>query len=589
MALTALWMLSFSLTQNKTKILDDAYITYIYARNLAEGAGLRYNALDPNPTEGSTSLLHVLLTAGGLRLGFTPLAFTRIISVLALAAAFFTLAIVWWRKMGLRLHVSAFVASTLFALTVAMPETIWHIASGLETVIYFSALLMFGLWAQVVVEHAPKGRRLYGAIGAGLFLVLGLLRPDGLVFAGLTIVMMALWVGIRMGRGALMNLVIGLAPAALATLFLIFLILLWKYYYFGSLLPNAYWVKSNNHVYGKGGTGLPGLKPVFDYVAMRMIPLAIIIAIMAVARHRYGTSRASFPWYLVVSALLLVGAYTLTIHETADGFRYTYPYGAMLLLALGWVLAGALGGEMKEGIMTGAIVLAAFVPFLMIARDDPAMKELTRELKGRSPVLLDWVDHVPDRGVLVDTALDLKATGLGQNATVLLSAAGIVPWFSRFQAVDWIGLNDGYLSGQTERSIDDVWAHIDSRKPDVVVDFLPPASPGATSYRDDPAFKSPAIQNTLNGRGTELFRWWDRDRISQMLWREMAWIRDNAAFAACYNMKSDWVIFVYVRKDSPHARRILDTLAGSTRTGCERDDFDSIYYTDPRPGGAILQ
>src|SRR5438105_2649940 len=51
--------------------IDDAYITFRYARNLAEGVGLVYN-----PGEwvlGTTSPLWAILLAGGYRLGATDL------------------------------------------------------------------------------------------------------------------------------------------------------------------------------------------------------------------------------------------------------------------------------------------------------------------------------------------------------------------------------------------------------------------------------------------------------------------------------------------------------------------------------------
>src|SRR4030081_2329551 len=51
--------------------IDDAYITFRYARNLAEGLGLVYN-----PGEwvlGTTAPLWAVLLAGGYKLGFTDL------------------------------------------------------------------------------------------------------------------------------------------------------------------------------------------------------------------------------------------------------------------------------------------------------------------------------------------------------------------------------------------------------------------------------------------------------------------------------------------------------------------------------------
>lgn len=48
--------------------LDDAFISFRYAYNLAEGRGLVYN--EGERVEGSTNLLWTLLVAAGIRLGF---------------------------------------------------------------------------------------------------------------------------------------------------------------------------------------------------------------------------------------------------------------------------------------------------------------------------------------------------------------------------------------------------------------------------------------------------------------------------------------------------------------------------------------
>jgi len=61
---------------------DDHFISYIYSRNLATGHGLRYNATDASPTEGFSSLTHVVLVAAGYRLGLDPLLTTRVLSLL---------------------------------------------------------------------------------------------------------------------------------------------------------------------------------------------------------------------------------------------------------------------------------------------------------------------------------------------------------------------------------------------------------------------------------------------------------------------------------------------------------------------------
>ncbi|MBI3736128.1 hypothetical protein HY256_06410, partial [Candidatus Sumerlaeota bacterium] len=55
----------------RSDFLDDAYISFRYARHLAEGRGLVWNVGD-RPIEGFTNLLHTLFAAGLLRAGLAP-------------------------------------------------------------------------------------------------------------------------------------------------------------------------------------------------------------------------------------------------------------------------------------------------------------------------------------------------------------------------------------------------------------------------------------------------------------------------------------------------------------------------------------
>jgi len=86
------------LTQNRDFALDDAYITYIYSEHLAQGFGLRYNVSDADPTEGSSSLLHLGLVAIGFLMGLDPLTFTRLLGVTIFLVAPFAVFFSWERS-----------------------------------------------------------------------------------------------------------------------------------------------------------------------------------------------------------------------------------------------------------------------------------------------------------------------------------------------------------------------------------------------------------------------------------------------------------------------------------------------------------
>src|SRR5580698_4569692 len=61
--------------------IDDAYISFRYARNLARGLGLVYNAGEH--IEGYTNFFWTVLLAGGIRLGLDPVLLAKVLGGLA--------------------------------------------------------------------------------------------------------------------------------------------------------------------------------------------------------------------------------------------------------------------------------------------------------------------------------------------------------------------------------------------------------------------------------------------------------------------------------------------------------------------------
>src|ERR1700686_5368763 len=87
--------------------IDDAYITFRYARNLAEGLGLVYN-----PGEwvlGTTAPLWALLLAGGYRLGFTDLPWLATLVSAVCDAATAMLLVTFGLRMGWRPPAAALI------------------------------------------------------------------------------------------------------------------------------------------------------------------------------------------------------------------------------------------------------------------------------------------------------------------------------------------------------------------------------------------------------------------------------------------------------------------------------------------------
>jgi hypothetical protein len=170
--------------------LDDAYITYQYARQMARGYPYQYNDGDP-PTTGMTSPLFGFLLAGVYLLGFTG---ERLVAF-AVAAGVIWLGLIAWLSYRLASHLPplhplqsgvlslskgwrgkrggwSLIAAVLVLLSGPVQ---WGCFNGIETGL-FTVLTLAALDAFLA------GRPAWCAVWLGLA---GLTRPEGLILIGL--------------------------------------------------------------------------------------------------------------------------------------------------------------------------------------------------------------------------------------------------------------------------------------------------------------------------------------------------------------------------------------------------------------------
>ena len=569
----SIWYVLFFLSENSHRVLDDAYITYTYALNLSEGAGLRYNPTDPEPTEGGTSFLHIVLVSGGLLLGLDPLVLTRALGIAFFFGAAGALAYTVRRITGVSRGVAIASAAVPTAILMMLPETVGHFAKGMETILFLSLHLGLFLWAMLAIHDAPQRSTSFVLVGALLATCLALTRPEGALLAAAILGLAALFSATKTGRLRPLD---STAPVLAGVLFglAISAFLLWKISYFGDIFPNAYWVKANNKIFGSANTWLPGISDAGAFLVLRLLPFALVTgALLFFAAPRI---KPFLPYALLgLPALAISILYAKAIHEVAGGFRYGFPMLAPILALGGVALALTLRSRPHQSFAAVAAGIVALAAMVSHKESDPL-----KWAKKPAARALNWVDYQPTDGPLQSLALDLRDTGLENDATIYLSAAGFIPYISRFRAVDWIGLNNNELSGEKELSLDEVWDYVHSTQPDVIQTIVPPAMPGSTSRFEDAAFNSKAVKDLLRGR-VVLFYHWDHDRIAEMLWREMVWIRDHTVFGACYDLRGDWTLMAYVIEDSPHAPTLVDTLQNSTRAGCDTAAAQEMYASDP--------
>ena len=570
------WYGSCRIGTARNAVADDAFITYTYGRNLATGHGLRFNATDPKTTPGCSTELHLLFTAGAIELGLDPLVATRALSLGAVLAIGILLGLIGASVVRAPMSRGLLSGAAAAWCLMILPETSVHLTSGMETLLFTLVHALTFAWVTWASARDERPGFKVTMIGAFVLGALVLTRPEGWILTVLYI--MALIVA-RIPRAGFKASLRECAPVAGVAMLVVVGFFAWRFATFGALLANPYYVKSSNAIFGSDGSWFPGFAETSRFAVLRLVPAMLVLGLAGSVLA--FEARVWVPALtLLTPSLLVLCLYTHAIHEMAGGSRYEYP---LIVPWIGACVAALLALSLRSRKLFGALFASAV--FVVPALASPVRPDLWDFVQHSRSVATAWfAKRVPDNA-LSHAGRDLGASNLGQRATILLSAAGQIPWYSNLKAVDWIGLNNSKLSGREKLSIPEVWQYIAQQNPDVVQSILPPAAELSSTRQTDPNYKSSIVQATLNGRGSGLFQHWNHERFAQMVFAEMHWVREHCVFGACYKLGDawgdEWWVFLYVRRDSAHKDALLQALRDSKHADWT-SDMSSLFAFDPR-------
>jgi hypothetical protein len=150
--------------------VDDAYIHFQYARQVASGEPFVYNPGE-DPSSGATSLLYPFILAIGYKLGFTGLNlgyWAYLVGALALFASALTV-----RAASFAAGLPQWLAIVMGAAVASWGALVWHAFSGMETALVVAFTLL--------TFHTFERRRLVSFVAAAS--ILAMLRPEASVMA----------------------------------------------------------------------------------------------------------------------------------------------------------------------------------------------------------------------------------------------------------------------------------------------------------------------------------------------------------------------------------------------------------------------
>ncbi len=419
--------------------VDDAFISFRYARNLVDGHGLVFNPGER--VEGYTNFLWVMWASLSLWLSVDPEQSSRWLGLATSAASL--AAVVRFGPSTPRGRLALWIAPLLLALNPAF--AVWA-TGGLETPL-FAALILWGTCSAANGVESERGELPLSS--ALLFALAALTRPEGALLAAILVLAAVVlhrpgprfwrswctWVGVFL---------------------LIFTpYLVWRWSYYGYPLPNTFYAKVGSSS-AQLQRGLAYAHDFFRVTGYWLLPIAAVG--FWGPRSRFLALVATLAGALVAQVVFLGG-------DGLPMYRFFVPLLGLLFLLVGF---GASAGLERVTHGRGTETLAAGVLVVIGAYSVvPAF---------RGPQY-DYVQQdVREVGAWRQVGAWFREHARPAEAIAVLPA-GAIPYFSQLPAIDMLGLNDAHIahrdvaplgSGQAGHEKYDV-DYVLARRPEYVV------------------------------------------------------------------------------------------------------------------------
>ena len=302
-------LLAFEMSRVRDFTVDDSYISFRYARNLARGLGLVYN--EGERVEGYTNFLWTVILAAGIKVGLDPVLFTKILGG---GCAFGSMYFMWRLSGRLRVYTAVPCIATWLFATSALNSG--YSVFGLETPL-FVVLILAGTYLFFREEPTYGGDDDYSKVPwSGLvYGFAGLTRPEAPMYIGLLMLVL----GLKMFSKR--NIIRGLLFVAPVGAHLLF-----RHAYYGAWTPNTFGAKTGNFE-GQMVGGRMYVEHYIEHVGPILL-LAVVGALWALYTRRRDLLA------ILITGLCVAGYVVLVGGDWMPMFRFLVPFEPFCFLLM---------------------------------------------------------------------------------------------------------------------------------------------------------------------------------------------------------------------------------------------------------------
>ena len=429
---------------------EDAAMLMRYSQHLADGHGIVWN-VGEHPVDGATDFLFMAASAALIKLGLTV---GQAVRGIGFGSHLLTVLIVYWTNR--RINNANIPFSLLSGLYLAVGTGLSYVSAYFGTPFFaLAAATTWTLGLILIQDHHPErvegphfGLILAFALSG---LITGLIRPEGVILASLMLLAIIVMRGFKN------------SVSILVTFGAVFLLLggtyfLWRWNYFGYPLPNPF--------YKKGDSGLHWDS--FNNSLLNLLRLCLPMAFAFILgfRSRETTKRAIA--YLI-PIFGFAAAFILISDEMNYGARFQYALVPISLMSWTPLVSGLSFSKQDQfsgrekgvyfialmGLSAGLIYYSWYQNCFLTSYQQTCARPY--ESDGRY-----------DMGKLL-------AEYRGKGYVIATTEAGLLPYYSGWDAIDTWGLNDQFIAHNGSLTAE----YLDRYKPQIIMfhDYYSPLVP----------------------------------------------------------------------------------------------------------------